>query len=438
MDESDWILNLNQSLENCNWRSALFISQNILSEEPDNFDALFGKAISLYCMAKYPELEDWMKSLPLEILRIPQILNIRCLALQNQKQYSTIISLLGGDFLNQFVPHILQIEEVENIPSLNQIRQNAIFCLSSPTDMLAFPSDFFVSRTGNKSKKTVNEEDEESSLSFLSDPLNPDSISETISHSMITHQPKLLQKYTKMCDKTSRTDDLLLTACGCYKYLLGDGLQGKAYVMKATEENPDCEIAWLSLIFMLIESSEFELGYTMINRVSRRFPNSKSVSLFAISLSLRSLSTQLAWPWILKEEINCLFYRHERAVALFMDGEIAQSRAIFERIINESANNHSKFSNSKDDADSDIIGSAHINLGHCLRRLGKYSEAIDYYQKSISYNANQPEALSSIGFTYLLMGRTDDAVYWLNSCLSINSVHPFATKILDAIFSAKK
>lgn len=432
MDKSDWILNLNQSLDRCNWKSALFISQHILSQEPDNFDALFGKAISLYSMAKYSELEDWMKSLPEEILRIPQILHVRCLALQNQKQYSLIVSLLGGDFLNQYVPHIMQIEEVEKIPPLSRIRQNAIFCLSSPADMASFPSDFFASRVSNKKNRSV---DSESDLYFLTDPLNPDSISETISHSMMTHQPKLLQKYTKMCDKTSRSDDLLLTACGCYKYLMGEQLQGKAYVMKATEENPDCEIAWLSLIFMLIESSEFELGYTMINRVSGRFQNSKSVSLFAISLSLKSRSTQLAWPWILKEEINNIFYQHEKAVALFMDGEIAQSKAIFQKIISENTN---KSLNSSDNIDKDIIGTAHINLGHCMRRLGKYSEAIDLYQKSISYDINKPEALSSIGFTYFLMGKTDEAVYWLNSCLSVNSSHPFATKILDSIFSAKK
>lgn len=436
MDESDWILNLNQSLDNCNWKSALFISQQILSKDPENFSALFGKAISLYSMAKYSELEDWMKSLPVEILRIPQILNIRCLALQNQKQYSTIISLLGGDFLNQFVPHVMQIEEVEKIPSLNQIRQNSIFCLSSPADMTSFPSDFFTSRLNHKKSKSTDNCNNE--LFFLTDPLNPDSISETITHSLMTHQPKLLQKYTKMCDKTSRTDDLLLTACGCYKYLMGEQLQGKAYVMKATEENPDCEIAWLSLIFMLIESSEFELGYTMINRVSGRFPNSQSVSLFAISLSLKSRSTQLAWPWILKEEIDNIFYQHEKAVALFMDGEIAQSKLIFQKIIDESQNKEGKPLNGVDDINNDIIGSAHINLGHCFRRLGKFTEAIDLYQKSISYNISKPEALSSIGFTYLLMGKTDDAVYWLNSCLSINSAHPFATKILGSIFASKK
>lgn len=428
MDVPDWIQNLNQSLDNCNWKSAIFFSQLILSKQPNNFNGLFGKAISLYSMTKYSELEEWMKSLPIECLRNPQLLNIRCLALQKQKQYSTIVSLLGGDLLNKFVPQVLQIDEVEKFPTLKKIRQDSIFCLSSAMDASSFPSNFFTYQDGNKNRHS--NEGEEDFLDFLTDPLNPDSISETISRSMMSNQPKLLQKYTKMCDKTTRSDDLLLTACGCYKYLMGEELQGKAYVMKATEENPDCEIAWLSFIYMLIKSSEFELGYTLINRISRRFPNSQSVSLFAISLSLKSLSTQLAWPWIKKEEIDSIYYQHEKAVALFIDGEIAQSKVIFETIINKSSNNNND--------DDDIIGAAHINLGHCLRRLGKFSEAIQYYQKSISYNINKPEVLSSIGFTCLLMGKNDDAVLWLNSCLSINSEHPFATKILDAIFASKK
>ena len=402
MCDSHLITQLHKKIENCNWKSVLFLSKEILTQDPCNFDALFAKSMALFCTAKYSELEEWMKTLPNDVNKNYQLVEIRCKALQIQKSYNQIVALLGGNTLNQLIPPLIEINEVENNPRLNNIRQNALLNLSQAE---VFPLDFLNIKA-----------------SSFNDPLSPESISKSIKNAMMQHKPDLVQKYTNICDKTSQTDDLLITACGCYKYLMNEKIQGRAFVLKATEINPDCEIAWLALIFILTETSEWEQGYTFINKVSRRFPNSDSVSLFAISLYLKSNSVQLAWPWINKKVINDPFYQHELAVAFYIEGDIYKAAQKFTEII--------EMKNIPDD----IIGSSLINLGHCLRRLGKFQEAINSYTKAIGKNIETPNTLCSIGFTYLLMGQTNEAITWFNSCLSIDNVNPFATRMLDTIF----
>lgn len=426
--ESDLKSNLKQSLEDCNWRSVLFLSEQILKDDQNNFDALFGKAISLFSTCKLVELETWMKTLSIESMqKYYPLLGIRCKALQIRKQFSTIISFLGGDLINQLTPPILETEIVNQIPMLAEIRHNAILNLSTQTESAALPADFISHITGNKQFEFEND------ISGFSDPMNPKIIVNTIKVAMMNHQPKLLEKYTKISDKTSINDELLLTACGCYKYLMNEKAHAKIYLTKAIDVNPDCEIAWLSLVFIHTELSEWEQGYTKINKMSRRFPKSREISLFAISLYSKSGSIQLAWPWIKKEEINDVFYYHEKGVALFLEGQIAQARDLFQRIIIDLTNSEKSPDHLKKQT-CDLIGSTYINYGHCLRRLGQFTDAIDAYQNSITFDFRQEEALASIGLTFFLLGKSDDAVVYFNQCLAINSVHPFSTKMLGTIF----
>ncbi|OHT00811.1 TPR Domain containing protein [Tritrichomonas foetus] len=441
MSDLNVFTHLHQSLDNCDWKSVLFFSREILSSDPQNLEALVSKSLALYCSEKYNELEEWMKTIPLSIMsKNKQLVEIRCRALLNQQMYSYIIPILGGDLSTPLVPIIMSIDDVLESPTLSAIRQNAISNISQTE---TFPIEI----VGNKNSE-------------LTDPLSEKTMTENIKNALMFHDPHLIEQYTKICDRTSQKDDLLLTACGCYKYLNDEKIQGKAYVMKATEENPDCEIAWLSLLFMFTETLEWEQGFITINKVSRRFPNSDSVSLFAISLYLKSGSVQLAWPWIKKSTINDPFYQHEKAVATFMDGQIAEASHLFKEIIDNIENiNENEFQNEKrfenikseikdanhendklrykccqKEISKDLVGSSYINFAHCLRRLGEFPDAIEWYTHAIPFHQIEAETLASIGFTYQLMGKIDDAISWFNSCLSVDSVHPFATKMLSVIY----
>lgn len=443
MSEEDWKQALTVSFEKCQWKSVLFYCDRLLKIDPSNFTTLFCRAFAFYCTQQYAELEQWMSDLPVKIQQNEQLLVIRCKGLQATKNYSKIISILGGytDTISLIIP-VLTLEELKKSPKLLMpIRENALFNLSH--------TDYYP----NQKDKSKNPEKSESN-----DPLNPNRIVKLITTAMMTQDPELLMPFSLMTDKTTENDALILTACGCCSLLNDQAEAGEAFLIKATEEDPDCEIAWLCLISSFTSAAEWDQGLSTLRKVIRRFPTSTSVSMFAMSLHLKSGSVSLAWPWIHQltenrilndtrnlsktsktnetkkenEKVNSsnilnsnafsiddkLFVIHERGVALLMDGDVAQATHDFKAVIEQSK-------------DRNLIGAASLNLGHCYRKLGDFTNAINFYQEALSYGSKPAEALASIGFTYHLKGDKDDAILYYNRCLSIDAVHPFATKMLD-------
>lgn len=434
MIEEDWKQALNTAFEKCQWKSVLFYCDRLLKKDPSNFTTLFCRAFAFYCTQQFAELEQWMSDLPDKIQQNEQLLVIRCKGLQATKNYSKIISILGGyaDTISLIIP-VLTLEEVKKSQKLLMpIRENALFNLSH-TDYLPSQKD----QTKSEKQKELN------------DPLNPKRIVKLITTAMMTQDPELLMPFSLMTDKTTENNALILTACGCCSFLNDQAEAGEAFLIKATEEDPDCEIAWLCLISSFTSAAEWDQGLSTLRKVIRRFPMSISVSMFAMSLHLKSGSVSLAWPWIhqltenrnfqiqkdnsseaAKTETNShctqnslsgddmLFVIHERGVALLMDGDVAQATHDFKAVIEQSK-------------ERNLIGAASLNLGHCYRKLGDFANAINYYEDALSYGSRPAEALASIGFTYHLKGDKDEAILYYNRCLSIDAVHPFATKMLD-------
>lgn len=426
MSTETWTKALSQSFENCQWKSVLFYCDRLLKLNPSNLKTLFCRAFALFCNQQYSELEQWMTSLPNDVAKNEQLLVMRCKGLEATKNFSKIVSILGGytDTISLVIP-VITIEEVNKSKNLLfPIRENALFNLSQ-TDYL--PKQNI--KTNEKETPPPN------------DPMNPPKLVELIKEAMMKNDPDLLQPFTLMTDKTTESDPLILTACGCYS-LLNDQIEaGETFLIKATEEDPDCEIAWLCLILSFTNSAEWDQGLSALRKVIRRFPTSVSVSMFALSLHLKSGSASLAAPFIqlLAENQSpdltftkyhkvtitptisypdLLFVIHERGVASLMEGDVTQATHDFKDVIEKSQ-------------ERDLIGAASLNLGHCYRKMGDFDKAINCYEDALSYSTRTAEALASIGFSYHLKGERDEAILYYHRCLSIDSVHPFATKMLD-------
>ena len=394
--ESKWITCMRRGIEEGRWKSVLFYSQQLLRVRANYIEALVAHALSLYCSNKLAELEQFMTSLSLDVLQNEQIMTIRCNGLMQTKDYTKIIAILGGDpEAASIVIPIIQMADVMKSERLKALREAALFNAS---------------QTDEYSRPKATEEQ--------SDPLNPSKVTSMITEAMMKRQPELLEKFGLMADKTTEADPLILTACGCNCWLNGQTETGDAFFMKAVEEDPDCEIAWLCLLTSFIEASEWDQGLSTLRKLIRRFPGSDSVSMFAVSLHLKSGSPTLARPWISKSDIDCLFVRHERGVACLMENDCEEAVIDFEVVLASTQ-------------EKDLAGAASLNLGHCMRRLGNFKRAIELYQNALANDTKPAEALASIGFTHHLQGNIDDAILFYNHSLSVDPVHPFATKMLD-------
>ena len=65
------------------------------------------------------------------------------------------------------------------------------------------------------------------------------------------------------------------------------------------------------------------------------------------------------------------------------------------------------------------------NMGHILRKLGRYVEAIDYFKRSIELFPSVPSSYCAIGMIYSLLANWKDAVKYLDkvSFLDVSCVN---------------
>jgi anaphase-promoting complex subunit 6 len=399
MSTSNSVIGLKAALQACHWKSVLFYSEQILDHNPDNFDALFARSYALCCCQRHSELEQWMSSLPLGTLQEPRLLAIRCKGLQVTKQYAKIVGLLGGESDSSLITTpVLSVQDVTRSGILKEIRDDALFNLVNS-------DDFSRSRKSGQATKA-------------DDPLSPNRTIDAIGKSLTTGNSQFLEPFAVLTDSSTQNDPFILSACGCLRLLNDQGQGAEALFLKALEENPDCEIAWLCLIWAYMARAEWDQGLSTLRKVNRRFPSSESVSMFAMSLHLRSGTPILAWNWISQADGDNVFVRHERGVALLMDGDTADAIQDFVAVIQSTTEN-------------DLLRAANLNLGHCHRKSGDFRKAIECYEKALAFPLKESEPLASIGFTYHLIGDYDRAILYYNNALAVDPVHPFATRMLE-------
>lgn len=400
MDEG--VTELRRSLTECRWKSVQLISESILRKNPRDFDAVFAKSLQLYSRSKFVELEEWMKTLPKDVASNILLLRIRCKALEKQRNFSEIVDLLGGNVENPLAPPLIPLTQVLHSSVMVELREMAMFNLAQ-TDQRRAPRD----------------------LPPATDPLSPDAVKSDVVKALMNDDHQILQKYTVCCDRTSENDAVVLTACGCHRFLCGRVETGIAFLAKATIEDPDLEMAWIALVYILIESGEFEQGLVTLKKAQRRFPRSDEIRVLAVSLHLKTGMIELARPYLRELDANDPFTIHEMGVAYLMDGEVAQGAEFFKRVLDM-------------DVNQQMEGAASLNLGHCFRLLYRFEDAIKLYENAVKCNVATADALASLGFTYHMMGMLDEAISNYNNSLAVNRSHPFATKMLDiALTSAQ-
>lgn len=396
----DLVKYMRESMESCSWKSVMFYADMILQENKADYEAIFCRMYALYSMGNFRELEQWADSLPNKLMCDEQLLIIRCKALFENKDYAKIITLLAAEAVvdEVILPVIVPKEVVDKSKTLKYFRDTALFN-SGRTEI----------PPASKEQPKITQDH---------DQLHPEAITSAIIKSMMGKDPTILHKYTLLSDVRSENDAYIVTACGCYRILCDQRESGHALLVKATSIDPSCEIAWLCLIYSLMYAEEWNEAISTLKLVHNRYPQSKSVAMFAMSIHLKSGSPSLAVPWIdMIGDIND-FVKHEHAVLTMTEGFYAAALKTFLEIEETSE-------------ERDLRASSAVNAGHCNRFLGNFDEAINQYNRAISYGAPMQECLASIGFTHHLKGQLDDAILYYNKTLAVDPVHPFATKMLD-------
>lgn len=71
------------------------------------------------------------------------------------------------------------------------------------------------------------------------------------------------------------------------------------------------------------------------------------------------------------------------------------------------------------------------NIGHTLRQLGRYDEAIEYHNKALTLVRADASSFSALGFLYYLKEQWDQALEYLNNALSIQYNDSISLTLLE-------
>ncbi|XP_028403874.1 cell division cycle protein 16 homolog [Dendronephthya gigantea] len=70
------------------------------------------------------------------------------------------------------------------------------------------------------------------------------------------------------------------------------------------------------------------------------------------------------------------------------------------------------------------------NLGHVIRKQGRYEEALEYHQQALVLVPQNSDTLSAIGFIYSLLGNYEQAISYFHKALSLRKDDTFSVQML--------
>ena len=71
------------------------------------------------------------------------------------------------------------------------------------------------------------------------------------------------------------------------------------------------------------------------------------------------------------------------------------------------------------------------NLGHTLRKMKKYEEALDYHRQAMTLSPQNSTTFAAIGFVYSLMFKWNEAVEYFHKALGLKREDPFSMHMLN-------
>jgi len=215
-------------------------------------------------------------------------------------------------------------------------------------------------------------------------------------------------------------------AVGCYYFCIGKFDPARRFFHKATTMDPSLAVAWLGFGHAFAAQDESDQAMAAYRTASRLFVGSHLPVLCTAIEYLRTNNVTLAEQFcrqaktmcstdpLVLNELGVVHYRQDRyqaAVDCFQES-IKLCRHQPERL-------------------RYAWEPAMFNLGHAYRKLGKYEDAIQYYESALSYNPKEASTFAALGLTYHLMGRIDEAIENYHNALGLKPEDTFASEMLD-------
>ncbi|KAJ7659922.1 TPR-like protein [Mycena rosella] len=214
-------------------------------------------------------------------------------------------------------------------------------------------------------------------------------------------------------------------AVGVWYLSNGKWAEARQYFSKTSLMDPRFGPAWVAFAHTFALEGEHDHAVTAYSTCARMFTGSHLPLMFVgmenIMLSNHTLADEALTAAnsmcngdpLLVNELGVMAFNHgehEKAVGLFQNAlELAQ--------VTQSSQK--------------TWATTYLNLGTCFRKLKRYDEAKDAYQKVLDLDPRHPVALGFLGMVHHLTDDLDQAILKYHEALSVDQLNPHIMELLQ-------
>ncbi|XP_046848454.1 cell division cycle protein 16 homolog [Xenia sp. Carnegie-2017] len=215
-------------------------------------------------------------------------------------------------------------------------------------------------------------------------------------------------------------------AVASYYYLLSKYEAARRFFSKATTIDHNFGPAWIGFGHSFAVEGEHDHAMAAYFSASKLMPGSYQPLLYVGMEYMKTNNSKLAERFFnqaLTIAPDDPSVKHELGLVAFKNGNFAKAEKCFLEAL------HSVEGLSEGivlDTWEPLVN----NLGHALRKQGKYDEALEYHQQALLLVPQNSQTLSSIGFVYSLLGKYEDAINYFHKALSLRRDDTFSVQML--------
>ncbi|KAK3403101.1 putative CDC16 protein [Sordaria brevicollis] len=214
-------------------------------------------------------------------------------------------------------------------------------------------------------------------------------------------------------------------AVGVYYFTTGKIADARRYFSKASMMDANFGPAWIGFAHTFAAEGEHDQAVTAYSTAARLFTGTHLPQVF-LGMQNHAMNNMTAAEEFLKTAYSLCktdpLLLNEMGIVLYHQDRLKEAVKMFSQalVIAEET-----------DSDPHAWLGARTNLGHALRRLRKYDEALDEFDQVLRDGGKDAQIFCAKGLIYLDQGRPDEAVRVLHEALAIHPQDPIATELLN-------
>lgn len=213
-------------------------------------------------------------------------------------------------------------------------------------------------------------------------------------------------------------------ASGCYYLLTGQYASARQYFAKATSMDKSFAPAWIGFAQAFAAQDETDQAMAAFRSAARLFPG-LHLPLLGMGLEyLRMNNISLAEQMMLRAYRRCpadSAVAHELGTLAFKQGQYAEAVQWLTKALSGMPREY-----------PGLWEPTMVNLGHALRKLRRFDDALDMFTRALGAAPEQPGTLAALAFTHHLMGNLSLAIENYHKALGLRPNDDFCSSMLAA------